>query len=67
MTETGTIDTEATMDVAELTARLGLPEHEQSAVLAWTGESADHIWTETDAVELADIWAADIERIELGG
>jgi hypothetical protein len=57
-------DMQTTIDYIELTARLGLPDHEQSAVLAWTGESADHLWTEADAEDLAGMWAADTERIE---
>lgn len=60
-------DTENTIDIVELTARLGLPAHEQSAVLAWTNEQPDHEWTETEAEGLLDIWAADTERIGLGG
>lgn len=50
------------MDIVELTARLGLEPHEQSAVLAWTNETLDHEWTEREADELADVWSADIER-----
>jgi hypothetical protein len=56
-------DTEDTIDYVELAARLGLPACEQSAVLAWTGESADTIWTIAEAERLADVWAADTERI----
>jgi hypothetical protein len=52
-------DTEDTIDYVELTARLGLPASEQSAVLAWTNENADHLWTLAEADELADHWAAD--------
>jgi len=64
MMNTGTQDT---IDYVELTARLGLPEHEQSAVLAWTGEDAGHEWTDTEAEELAGVWAADTERIRTEG
>lgn len=60
-------DTEATFDYVELTARLGLAEHEQSAVLAWTGEDADHLWTDAEADELVGVWAADTERIAQQG
>jgi hypothetical protein len=56
-------DTEDTIDYVELTARLGLPASEQSTVLAWTGEAADTIWTIAEAERLADVWAADTERI----
>jgi hypothetical protein len=56
-------DTEDTIDYVELTARLGLPASEQAAVLAWTGEAADTIWTVAEAERLADIRAAATERI----
>jgi hypothetical protein len=55
------------MDIVELTARMGLDETDQSAVLAWTGRPVDYLWTETEADELADIWAADTTRIKLEG
>lgn len=61
------IDTDATLDIVELTAYLGQPDHEQSAVLAWTGEALDHLWTATEAEQLAGVWAADTERIRLEG
>jgi len=57
-------DTENTIDIIELTARLGLPESEAHAVLAWTNEQPGHEWTESEVAELLDIWAADTERIE---
>lgn len=60
-------DTQATLDYVELTTRFGLADHEQSAVLAWTGEGADHLWTDAEADELAGVWAADTERIRLEG
>lgn len=60
---TKTYDTGTTIDYVELTARLGLPDCEQSAVLTWTGEDAGHLWTDGEADELADVWAADTQRI----
>lgn len=45
--------------LAELTKRLGLPDHEQSAVGSWTGEGFGHVWTEAEAAELIEIWNAD--------
>lgn len=60
---TKTYDTGTTIDYVELTARLGLPAHEQSAVLAWTGEDASHLWTDGEADELVGVWAADTQRI----
>lgn len=51
------------IDYIGLTERLGLPAHEQAAVLAWTGENTGHLWTEAEAAELAEVWAADTERI----
>lgn len=58
-------NTQNTIDYIELTARFGLPDTDQSALLAWTGEDADHEWTIAEADELAEIWAADVDRIEL--
>jgi hypothetical protein len=52
-------DTEPTIDYVELTARLELPDHEQSAVLAWANVSQGHLWTEAEADRLVEIWAAD--------
>jgi hypothetical protein len=57
-------DTEATIDYRELTARLGLPDHEQSAVLAWTNYGADHLYTEDEADEMIEMWHADVRRID---
>jgi prevent-host-death family protein len=48
------------LDIADLTRFLGLPDHEQEAVFAWTGETGrDKRWTEQEAAELAEIWKAD--------
>lgn len=44
------------LDYIELTKRLGQPDDQQNAVLAWTGENADHRWTEAEAAELLEIW-----------
>jgi hypothetical protein len=60
-------NTENTIDIVELTARLGLPESEQDTVLAWTNEQFGHEWTESEVAELLDIWAADTERIASEG
>lgn len=49
------------IDLPELTARLGLPAHEQSAVQAWSGEDYGHLWTEAEAAELAEQWKQDIQ------
>lgn len=57
-------DTENTIDLVELTARLGLPADQQSAVLAWTGEYSWTEWTEGEADELIGIWNADTARID---
>jgi len=57
-------DTEATLDIVELTARLGQPANRRGAVLAWTGEDGAHEWTEREAEELAGLWAADAMRID---
>lgn len=51
------------LDITDLTTRLGLPAHEQSAVLSWTGEAVGHTWTESEADELVEAWSADAERI----
>ncbi len=56
-------DTGNTIDYIELTARLGLPDHEQSAVLSWTNEDATATWTEDEAEELIGRWHADTARI----
>lgn len=56
-------DTEDTIDIVELTARLGLPDHEQEAVLAWTGRDADWGWTTREVDELIEIWNADTARV----
>lgn len=53
-----TNDEPRTVTLAELTSRLGLPDHDMSSVLAWTGAGTDpqHTWTESEAVELIAIW-----------
>jgi hypothetical protein len=56
-------DTEPTIDYVELTARLELPDHEQSAVLAWANVNPGHLWTEAEADRLVEIWAADTEHM----
>jgi hypothetical protein len=63
----GTIRTfrdSARIDLAELTARLGHPDHNQQAVLAWTNEDEGHLWTEAEVEELIAISAADTARID---
>lgn len=60
-------DTQATIDLAELTARLGHPGHDQQAVLAWTNEDEGHLWTEAEIEELIEISAADTARIASWG
>lgn len=52
------------IDIAELTKRFGLPENEQSAVAAWTGEPWDTTWSEEDADQLHQAWEADQIRID---
>lgn len=47
---------ERTIDLPELTARLGLAAHEQSAVQAWSGEDYGHRWTEEEAADLTKVW-----------
>lgn len=51
------------VDLPELTRRLGEPDHQQQAVLAWTGCDEGTTWTEAEAAELAEVWQADGERI----
>lgn len=53
----------AAVDLAELTARLGLDAHQQQAVQSWTGEPAGTVWTEEEVAELIEIWQVDQERI----
>ena len=51
--------------LAELTARLGLPEHEQEAVFSWTGElDRNHTWWEAAVPDMIEAWKNDAERIE---
>jgi hypothetical protein len=64
MTNIESTDAQATADYIELTARLGLPDDKQSAVLAWTGENADHLWTDDEIDKLIEIWHADVRRID---
>lgn len=47
------------VDIAELTKRFGLPEHEQSAVSAWTGDPYGTLWSEEEAEVLRQAWEAD--------
>lgn len=54
--------------LAELTARLGLPEHEQEAVFSWTGElDRNHTWWEAAVPDMIEAWKNDAERIEREG
>ena len=57
-------DTGNTTDLVELTSRLGLPAHEQGAVLAWTNELPERLWTEAEVEDLIGIWNADTARID---
>jgi len=47
------------IDFIELTARLGLPDTDQSAVLSWANVEPDHTWTEAEAEDLIEQWHAD--------
>ncbi len=47
------------VDLAELTKRFGLPDHEQSAVSAWTGDPYGTTWSEEEAEVLRQAWEAD--------
>lgn len=60
-----TNDEPRTVTLAELTSRLGLPDHDMSSVLAWTGAGTDprHTWTESEAAELIAAWRVDEARI----
>lgn len=60
-------DTQNTIDYVELTARLGLPDHEQSGVLSWANAAPETLWTEAEADELIGVWNADTERIAAQG
>jgi hypothetical protein len=44
--------------LADLTARLGLDDHEQQAVLSFSGEPVDKVWTEIEARDLITAWEA---------
>jgi hypothetical protein len=48
---------ETMVTLAELTAMLGLPEHEQSAVASFTGEPYGTEWTLAEAREICETWA----------
>lgn len=48
-----------TIDLAEMTTRLGLDQHEQTAVQAFSGEDYGHMWTEAEAEELVAAWNAE--------
>lgn len=50
------------VDLAELTRRMGLPEDEQSAVAAWTGDPYGTVWTEAEADQLVMTWNGHRER-----
>lgn len=52
------------VDIVGLTKRFGLPDHEQSAVAAWTGDPWGTTWTEEDADQLHQAWEADQFRID---
>lgn len=47
-----------TIDLVEMTERLGLPGEEQTAVQAFSGEDYGHMWTEAEAEELIEAWNA---------
>lgn len=61
-------NTENTKSVtlADLTTRLGLPDHEQSAVAAWTGDPYGTTWTEDEAEMFLEAWQVDQGRIARG-
>lgn len=56
-----------TIDLAELTRRLGEPDHNQAAVAAWTGEPDGTMWSEHEVAQLDIIRRADRARIEAQG
>lgn len=52
------------VNLAELTAILGQPEHDQQAVFSWTGETdLNHVWTPDEVGDLTEAWKADTDRI----
>lgn len=53
MTETQNIAAK-TIDLAELTSRLGRPDHEQQGVAAFADSQGP--WTEDEAAEIAHVW-----------
>lgn len=68
MTVQQDIDTDATLDIVELTAHLGEPADQQEAVFSFSGVlDPGHLWTGVEAEQLAGIWAADTTRIENEG
>lgn len=48
--------TEPTIDLAELTRRLGLPADQATTVAAFVGDPDRDGWTEAEAAELAEVW-----------
>lgn len=48
--------TEPTIDIAELTTRLGLPADQQETVQSFTGEPAGTTWAEDDAARVVIAW-----------
>lgn len=52
----------ATIDLPELTQRLGLPTHEQTAVQAFSGESYGYQWTAAEANEVIRAWREAEQR-----
>ena len=54
----------AMINIAELTKRFGRPDHEQSAVAAWTGDPYGTTWSEAEADQLHQAWEADGLRID---
>jgi hypothetical protein len=53
----------AMIDIAELTKRFGRPDHEQSAVAAWTGDPYGTTWDKEEADQLHQAWEVDQFRI----
>lgn len=57
------------LDIVQLTALFGEPDHAQSSVAAWTGDTCYSIsgeplpmWNPAEAAELAAVWRAESER-----
>lgn len=55
----GQDEPEATVTLAELTKRFGLPDTDQAAVASWTGDPNGTVWTEAQAQEMQEIWEDD--------